>query len=306
MSTLKGLNPALARDLVTKDFRRGDVTTVDAAGATIDLELGRAIDLEPLREVIFTAMKMFESEPLGSDPWLGPRIHATLRLTRREAADRRIWQYLTVVEFPHYVRWRWQERKAAEDGEPDEVTNDRFLGPDDKNALAWLWWTAELTRNGPDYRRVTRALKVTRFAYAWLKLNVMHHRAAALAAIDFLTTFGGTGPTSDQGRRMAKAVNAALRTVCLDALAASPAIDAQAVADWANEKIDVTTVIDELPTGPDEESVSDTEIAAVRKILDDLAARIKLAEVKAESRSHDEPAAFEQSRERRPDRRAGP
>lgn len=284
MSTLRGLNPA-ARVLVTEDFRRGSPEPLDAADFVTELDPGRTTDLGPLRAVIDAAMA--NRTPRDSDAWLGPRVHATLRLTRREAADKRIWQYLTVVEFPHYVRWRW----ANADRPEDAVPLDRFLGEDSKNALARLWWATEMTRNGSCYARSEIALGISRFSVSWLHLILTHHRAAALAVVDFLHEFQGKGTTDTQGQVMAKAVNVALRTVCLDALAASPATDVQAVADWVKEKIDVTTMMDELPTGPDEDPVPDSDIAVVRKVLDDLAARIKLSEVKAERRSLVEPAS---------------
>jgi hypothetical protein len=83
---------------------------------------------------------------------------------------------------------------------------------------------------------------------------------------------------------MAKATNVALRTLCLDALATSPPTDAEAVREWIAEEIDETTMMDELPRGPDEAPVPDTDIAIVRKFLDDLAERINLADVKAARR----------------------
>ena len=280
MNTLKGLSPA-ARVVVTEDFRRGNPPTAEASDFISDLELGRTINLRPLRAVLDAAMA--NRLPRDSDAWLGPRVHATLRLTRREAADRRIWQYLTVVEFPHYVRWRW----ANPDYPEDPVPLDRFLGEDSKNALARLWWAAEMTRNGSSYARTERALSTSRFSISWLHLILMHHRAAALAVVDFLHGFQGKGVTDTQGGAMAKATNVALRTVCLDALAISPPPDGEAIQEWIAEKIDETTMMDELPQGPDEAPVPEADVAAVRKFLDDLAGRIKLSEGSSDRRGRE-------------------
>jgi hypothetical protein len=274
MRTLKGLNP-FGRLLVTEDFRRGDPAAVDADQYIEEVNLGREVPLGPLREVVAEAMRRFEHDPQKSDSWLGPRVHATLRLTRREAADKRIWEYLTVVEFPHYVRWRWEKVDN-----PDKVVpQDRFLGEDSKNALARLWWATELTRNGSNYERCVVALSISRFSVSWLHLVLAHHRAAALAVVDFLDTYQGKGATDTQGQVMAKATNVALRTLCLDALAASPPTDAEAVREWISQKVDETTMMDQLPLGPDEAEVSEIDIAAVREFLDDLAQRIQLAGV---------------------------
>lgn len=279
MSILRGLSTA-ARSLVTEDFRNGTVPTVDVDTYVADLELGRKIDLSPLRAVVEAAMKRFP-DPKKSDPWLGPRVHATLRLTRREAGDKRLWNYLTIVEFPDYVRWRWQNPDQPETA----VTLDRFLGDDSKHALGRLWWAAETTRNGRDYARTEAGLGISRFSVSWLLLILIHHRAAALAVVDFLRSFQTHGATDTQGQVMAKAVNVALRTVCLDALAASPPVDVEAVHDWIVEPIDETTMMDELPVGPDEAPVPESDIVAVRRFLDDLASRIDLGEVKARKRN---------------------
>lgn len=293
MSTLKGLNP-LGRSLVTPDFRRGDPATVDAGSCVENLGLSHEVSLVPLRGVVAEAMKQFEHDPPKSDPWLGPRVHATVRLTRREAADKRIWEYLTVVEFPHYVRWRWTNLNN-----PDKVVpQDRFLGEDSKNALARLWWATELTRNGSDYKRSETALGISRFSVSWLHLILAHHRAAALAVVDFLHTYQSEGATDAQGQVMAKATNVALRTLCVDALAASPPTDVEAVREWIAEDIDETTMMDELPRGPDEAKVAEADIAIVRTFLDDLADRIRLAEVvKADRRPAGRVPPMEQTKE---------
>ncbi len=277
MNVLQGLKPE-ARVLATEDFRKGEPDRVDVSDYVTDLSLGRNIELGPLQAVVEEAMGRFE--PRSSDSWLGPRVHATLRLTRREAADKRIWEYLTLGEFPHYVRWRWEKE------DPDKpVPLDRFVGEDSKNAFARLWWATELTRNGSSYARSEVALGISRFSVSWLHLILIHHRPAALAVVDFLRDFQGTGATDTQGQAMAKAANVALRTVCLDALAPSPPVDADAVREWIEQKVDETTMLDELPVGPDEGRVPEEDIMAVRQLLEELAKRINLASVKPAKRA---------------------
>ncbi len=275
MSELKGFSLS-GRALVTEDFLKGIVPTIDPEGFLVDLGFGRKIDLAPLREVVEEAMRRFEHEPSESDSWLGPRVHATLRLTRREASDKRVWAFLNIVEFPEYVRWRWLR-------EDKKLTLNRLWGQDNLSAMARLWWAAELVRNGSDYQPASEALKINRF-FQWQGLNYIHHRAGAIGAAKFLAEFGEEGITRTEAIEMFKAVNFTLRTISLDALAASPPTDAFAVREWIAGKIDVTTMLDELPVGPDEEPVPDVEIAKVRRFLDDLAERIKLGEVKTEKR----------------------
>jgi hypothetical protein len=113
----------------------------------------------------------------------------------------------------------------------------------------------------------------------------MHHRAAALAAVDFLSSFQDEGTTSVQGQVMAKAVNVALRTLSLDALAVTPGTDVEAVREWCRQAVDETVMMDELPQGPDEAPVPAADVAAVRAVLDHLAERIGLRDVKSERRA---------------------
>src|SRR5665213_3745017 len=95
-----------AKQIVDEPFRRGEAKA-DFAPYILRSDLGRVIDLEPLESVIGEATSRESASPDKSDAWLSPRVHATLRLTRREAADKRIWNYLSLVAFPTYVRWRF-------------------------------------------------------------------------------------------------------------------------------------------------------------------------------------------------------
>jgi hypothetical protein len=97
--------------------------------------------------------------------------------------------------------------------------------------------------------------------------------------VDFLADFNGKGTTDAQSPRLSKALNAALRTLTLDAVADNPEPDAEAFREWLQEPIDETKMWDELPKGPDEkETVSGAAIEAVRQHLNALAAAIDLAQ----------------------------
>jgi hypothetical protein len=274
MSEPKGLSSGVRALVGDENFRNGSQAAVEYEPYVVELGLGRVISLESLKEVVREAMKRHAAKPSESDGWLAPRVHATLRLTRREAADRRLWAYLNVAVFPEHVRWRWRD--------PDDpqtvVAIERFLGEGSTNQLGRLWWGAELTRNGTSYQRTAKAFRSSQFARSWQVLDVMHHRPAALAIVDFLDQFNeGKGATDSQGARMARALNAALRTLALDQVADNPEPDAEAFREWIKEPIDATKMWEDLPKGPDEkEPVSDQAIAAVRQHLDDLAQAIGL------------------------------
>ena len=140
---LRLLDPA-AGDRITEEFR--------ISGAAIDVEdfvrdFHRPVDIGPMRAVVERAMSLekFNEDYQASDAWLAPRVHATLRLTRREAADRRLWAWLGVVGLPRYVRWRFRREDSKGTAEK------RFIGMMHRDhAVARLWWGAEMTRNAAE------------------------------------------------------------------------------------------------------------------------------------------------------------
>jgi hypothetical protein len=280
MSVLKGLGIGVRGLVVSESFRTGSESQLAADGFLEDLGLEREVRLEPVKAVIDAAMSRHPFSPDKSDAWLAPRLHATLRLTRREAGDKRIWNYLAIVAFPDYVRWRFRD----DDDLDKPVPVDRFMGEDSKNAIARLWWLAELTRDGTDYGPTTRALKTTRFSVSWQHLDAMHHRPAALAVVQFLEEFGGKGATDAQGEAIAKAFNLALGTLSLDSICENPPVDAEAVREWCSEPVDETKMIEEMPVGPDEARVPGETILRVKEVLRRLADEIDLANVKGRRR----------------------
>jgi hypothetical protein len=291
MSELKGLSGGIRTLVSDENFRNGSQPTIEFEPYVIDLGLDRKVSVAPLRAVLEEGRKRHSTKWSELDGWLAPRVHATLRLTRREAADRRLWAYLNVAAFPDHVRWRWLDPEDSNSVVPIE----RFLGEDSTNQLGRLWWAAELTRNGPNYDRTAKAFRSSQFARSWQVLDVMHHRPAALAIIDFLDQYNdGKGATDSQGARMARALNAALRTLTLDAVADNPEPDTVAFQEWIRESIDETKMMDELPKGPEEkETISDEAISEVRMHLDALAGAIGLASYVRKRRSRRKAVAQE-------------
>jgi len=263
------------RHLLTDSFRRADDVALATPPTVRRVALDREVRLAPVAAVVEAAMRQFGSTPSKSDAWLGPRLHATLRLTRREATDRGMWAWLHVLAFPNYVRWRWPPKN-----DETPIPFSRFIGDDSNSGLQRLWWAAEIARNGADYSVVVGALSVQRFDL-WQRLVFMHHKACALAAIDFLRDFAGRGVTSDQTIAMVKAMNVAVRTTSLDALAPSPPTDAHAVRAWVRAPVDETIMMDELPVGPDEDPVPLAAIASARLFVEEIASRIQLENVKS-------------------------
>jgi hypothetical protein len=113
------------------------------------------IDLKHARTVLDEAMKNYDffeekggkrSAYIYQEKWIAPRLHNALRLTRHEAGQADIWNYLALY-FSDYIRHRWmnpEKDKNIAEYLFRYVTKDR-------HQLAKLWWMAEITRNGSTY-----------------------------------------------------------------------------------------------------------------------------------------------------------
>lgn len=124
--------------------------------------LPTAIPLAPVHE----AVNSLEPDIQGSaiDAALVESIHRALPLSRREAADPRVWQWLCVTQFADLVWQRWGDGTPP----PDELKEalkarmfSRFLcrpslNGISRNTLARLWWTAEELES--DYALARKAL----------------------------------------------------------------------------------------------------------------------------------------------------
>ena len=130
------------------------------------------IDLNYLNKLFLEALKnekKFIETPSSlqattvQEQWLAPRIHYGLRLTRSEAANPEIWNYLA-LKFDTYVarRWTYDENginttTTTTKGEvikqkPQE--NHFLFRLHSRHQIAKLWWMAEMTRNCGKYHKV--------------------------------------------------------------------------------------------------------------------------------------------------------
>lgn len=220
----------------------------------------RDIDLRPLVAVIAEAMKRFPDNPVGSDGWLAPRVHAALRLFRREAADSALWGYLA-VRFREYVLWRWTTKEGTAIGEL------RISGSTRRQALARLWWLAELTRDASDYSATEPACRSQEMTNWLLDVRAFQHPVLALA---YARLFTGSG-TDTVIRDTAKALNHALTTIAIDALIPTPAVDDRTLVDWVRSPADETLMLDQLPLGPDDRDIATAQIDEAVELLRELA-----------------------------------
>lgn len=151
MRDLKRLNEG-GRALV-----RGEALLADGQGPDFREEhfedAGVQYDHDRIEELLGAAVAEYEPGRTGSamDRDLAPSLHRALPLSRRIAADTAVWHYLTAAVFPWFVRHRWRRSRG-------DVTKERMLGSTKRNALARLWWGAELTAQDGDNYDLTRIL----------------------------------------------------------------------------------------------------------------------------------------------------
>jgi len=263
-------------DMDHEIIRRLDASFL-AGDATLDhddllQEFERTIDLSQVEEVVEVAMSRFDRDHAAqSDAWLGPRIHAALRLTRREAGRRGVWRYLAVAVIPHYVRWRWT---SAKDGVESPPPLERFVGPDYKHALARLWWMAELFRNGRDYAPAEQALSNQDITNNLFRMDIAHHRPTAQGALVTLSEFreGDEKASGREANALAKAANAAATTLVFDALAMDDPLDEAARELWISQagEYESSRYLEDLPAGPDDPPVSEASLTSMKVLLDEL------------------------------------
>jgi len=132
-------------------------------------------------------------------------------ITQREAADASLWAYLATFCSAGYVKWRW----------PDSVAL-RYAGNIRRNALARLWWWAEVTHNpekeidDPERYKTTLVtegrsdfiLYVGDCAFSGNR-DLLHH----LSNLQQIKAKG----SKDQ-QRLCRAINRIARVTCLDGL----------------------------------------------------------------------------------------
>jgi hypothetical protein len=223
---------------------------------------------EPVRVLVNEAMDRFEEQETRADAWLAPRLHATLRMTRAEAADGRFWNYLTMLVAPDYVVWRHKDKTTG------IAPTTRFSGLHYVQAFARLWWAAELFRDGADYRPVEIAFAYQDVVNSVMRLDVIDHRPTAVAILRIVERLidDGVSNGADQINALSKAVNTAGSTLIFDVLAPDEPTDHDALRDWIADSTHMPEVPwDRLPDGPDDGAVDghtvDTLLPLFEKLL---------------------------------------
>ncbi|MFB6835518.1 DUF6339 family protein [Streptomyces sp. NPDC056361] len=224
----------------------------------------------PVRELLDEAMRRFVDDRRAADSWLAPRVHATLRMTRAEAADSRLWNHLAMVVAPDYVVWRHRGPDTA-DGR-GIATAARFSGPHYTQAFSRLWWAAELFRDGDDYAPVVTACRNQDILNTTMRLDVIDHRPTAQAMIRLIGGFldAGVPRPGDHVNAFSAAVNAAGSTLVYDVLAEDVDPDADELLEWIEAGSGAVVGWERLPEGPSDGRVKPAAIDALIPLFEKL------------------------------------
>ncbi|MFI0718470.1 DUF6339 family protein [Streptomyces sp. NPDC021224] len=227
----------------------------------------------PVRDLLDQAMARFASSRTDADAWLAPRLHATLRLTRSEAADKDLWAYLAMVVAPDYVLWRHLPA-GDDDARPASVVQaSRFVGGNSVQAFARLWWAAEMCRDGADYRPVEAACGNQDFLNTALRLGIMDHRPTALAVIRVMENLAASGAPrpGDQLNALCKAVGIAASTLMYETVGPDELPDDAELLAWIDEADSAPPVPwDRLPDGPDDGTAPAASVDALTRLFEDV------------------------------------
>jgi hypothetical protein len=237
------------------------------------LPFDREVHLDALSSVIDECIARFGTGKTltQSDSWLAPRLHASLRLTKREAASAAVWTFLATFAFPDYVVWRWgKDRQLA-------LSTTRDVK---KHPFKRLWWGAEMFRNGPSYDSVEQAFSRSDVANTSLSTRVMNNRAVALGVLRFIEKHA-------LGSRLVNPLSTQLRTaavtVVLDNACPNYAESIELDRAWLRTEPLAQDIIDD-PTGPEHGAVSEDEIEMAQQALEQV---IDLERIRSYRKPHD-------------------
>lgn len=225
----------------------------------------------PVRELVEAAARRPGASRSETDAWLAPRLHATLRMTRAEAARPEVWNFLALAVAPGYVVWRHGRTPGPEAGAPAGVEPARFIGPPHLQAFARLWWAAEVFRDGPDYAPAESACRGEELLDTLLSLSVVDHKPTALAiarvAARWIETDEEQG--AERTRALCTAVNVAGSALMYEEIAPDDVPFQDALLQWIADSETAPPVPRErLPEGPDDGTAPPDSVERLTKMFE--------------------------------------
>lgn len=150
-----------------------------------DSETVRAdIDVNALDALVAQTMAEHDRFATSMDAAMAVGLHQLLPITRREAADNRMWAWLGLIRYPEFVGWRWKPGKTG------LRSAERFCGGSVRQTFARLWWASELTIDEDgDYALTEKLLNLGGFQDVYEAIfgrAFCQHRPALKAFTDIL------------------------------------------------------------------------------------------------------------------------
>ncbi|GAA4956343.1 hypothetical protein GCM10023205_18120 [Yinghuangia aomiensis] len=241
--------------------------------ATVIADPSARWNTTPIRELTEQATTRFAGDRAAADAWLAPRLHATLRLTRSEAADKDLWAYLAMVVAPDYVLWRHLPTSGENSRRTPAVQASRFVGGTSVQAFARLWWAAEMCRDGADYAPVEAACAHQDFLNTALRLDIMDHRPTTLAVLRVVENLAAAGAPrlGDQVNALCKAIGIAGSTLMYEMIGPDELPDDAELLAWIDDADSAPPVPwDRLPDGPDDGSAPTSSVDALTHLFEDI------------------------------------
>ena len=196
--------------------------------------IGRQFDAKLVDRLIDEVIERGGDAPAKTDGWFASRVHAVLRFPRRVAADQGMWFWLAAGPFRRYVEWRFPKHEEEDDakasGEKSRTRWWRYDGGLLRNAVARLWWGAEMLRDGSDYGLVETGFRSVRTFMFVSELRYSRFREAARAFARVCSGDSGNGELNDEEvQELSVLFNVYLR---LDILEARHATSGALSSEW--------------------------------------------------------------------------
>jgi hypothetical protein len=211
-------------DTTTEDWRRVEAPPREGLKIQqfdLDANLNGGLVVQSIKDVfdrILTGVgdPPSRTERVGSDGEMAAAVHKAVDgLTRREASDPDLWAHLCCFGCPKYVRWRWTTNKPG-------AMWLRYAGNIRRNALARLWWWAEVTHNPTKSLGDPKRYEITREVEDRQSLMLYFGDCAfsghGLLAHGLCDLQDEQSINDDNQKKLCRSVNRLARVVCLDCL----------------------------------------------------------------------------------------
>lgn len=209
--------------LVTDEFLMEDIVYPESRLEEFRTETEYEADLDSLGQVLDWVMddrSPFDAGDSDIDAAVAPAVRKFVDVPPRAAGDARIWHYLAVGWRPDYVRYRWpwegHSRTLTSMRDKFEVSTKDLYTP----AFCRLWFMAEFTRDGDDYRPTEKILS-RQYAANRLFDRTDMRQPEVVGAIAKVATELDDNAFIDNGEtfeKTAKAVSHELSTVSVESI----------------------------------------------------------------------------------------